>query len=122
VNALYIYGGTAIIDCIASAFFTNPGSGVANSGNVALIATSGTLHLTNCETNGGDHGLVLNGSSGSAAFVFINDFEINNCMGDAVVLDYGSEFWANQLWCSNQTIANSAGAYNGITVDPNFAG
>ena len=122
VNALYIYGGTAVVDCIASAFFTNPGSGVANSGNVAVIATSGTLHLTNCETNGGDHGLVLNGSSGSAAFVFINDLEINNCMGDAVVLNFGSEFWANQLWCSNQTIANSAGAYNGISVGPNFTG
>ena len=122
VNALYISGGSAVIDCIASAFFTNPGSGVANSGNVALIATAGTLHLTNCETNGGDHGLVLNGSSGTDAFVFINDFEINNCMGDAVVLGYGSQFWANQLWCSNQTIANSAGAYYGIHVSSSYTG
>ena len=122
VNALYISGGSAVIDCIASAFFTNPGSGVTNSGNVAMIATAATLHLTNCETNGGDHGLVLNGSSGSDAFVFINDFEINNCMGSAVVLNYGSQFWANQLWCSNQTIANSAGAYSGISVGSGYTG
>ena len=122
VNALYISGGSAVIDCIASSFSTNPGSGVTNSGNVAMIATAGTLHLTNCETNGGDHGLVLNGSSGTDAFVFINDFEVNNCMGDAVVLNYGSQFWANQLWCSNQTIANSAGAYCGINVGSGYTG
>ena len=122
VNALYISGGSAVIDCIASAFYTNSGSGVANSGNVAMIATAGTLHLTNCETNGGDHGLILNGSSGSDAFVFINDLEINNCMGDAVDLNYGSQFWANQLWCSNQAIANSAGAYSGINVGSGYTG
>jgi hypothetical protein len=122
VNALYISGGSAVIDCLASAFYANSGSGVANSGNVAMIATAGTLHLTNCETNGGDHGLVLNGSSGQDAFVFINDLEINNCMGDAVDLNYGSQFWANQLWCSNQAIANSAGAYSGINVGSGYTG
>ena len=122
VNALYISGGSVVVDCIASAFYTNSGSGVTNSGNVSMIASAGTLHLTNCETNGGDHGLVLNGSSGGDAFVFINDFEINNTAGDAVVLDYGSQFWANQLWCSNQGIANSAGAYNGITVGSGYTG
>ncbi|HET9896482.1 MAG TPA: glycosyl hydrolase family 28-related protein [Streptosporangiaceae bacterium] len=122
VNALYISGGSAVIDCVASAFFTNSGSGVTNSGNVSMIATAGTLHLTNCETNGGDHGLVLNGSTGTDAFVFINDLEINNCMGHAVVLDYGSQFWANQLWCSNQTVANTAGAYNGINVGSGYTG
>jgi Pectate lyase superfamily protein len=122
VNALYISGGSVVVDCIASAFYTNSASGVANSGNVSMIASAGTLHVTNCETNGGDHGLVLNGSSGGDAFVFINDFEINNSVGDAVVLDYGSQFWANQLWCSNQGISNSAGAYNGITVGSGYTG
>jgi hypothetical protein len=122
VNALYISGGSVVIDCIASAFYTNPGSGVTNSGNVAMIASAGTLHLTNCETNGGDHGLVLNGSGGGDAFVFINDLEINNTAGDAVVLDFGSQFWANQLWCSNQDVLNSAGACNGITVGSGYKG
>lgn len=121
VNALYISGGSAVVDCIASSFATNSGSGVTDSGNVAMIAPAGTLHLTNCETNGGDHGLVLDGT-GSDAFVFINDFEINNCMGDAVVLNTGSEFWASQLWCSNQTIDNIKGPYCGINVGPAYQG
>jgi hypothetical protein len=68
--------------------------------------------------------LVLNGSSaaGPDAFVFINDFEINNCMGNAVVLNYGSQFWANQLWCSNQTIANDVAPYCAISVGANYTG
>ena len=123
VNALYISGGSAVIDCVATQFSANAGSGVTNSGNVALVAPGGTLHLTNCETNGGDHGLVVNGSSSSSpGFVFINDFEINNCRGHAVVLNYGSQFWANQLWCSNQSVANSAGEYCGISVGSTFTG
>jgi Pectate lyase superfamily protein len=121
VNALNISDGTVVVDCLASAFYTNSGSGVTNSGNIAMIAPAGTVHLTNCETNGGDHGLILNGT-GSDAFVFINDLEINNTVGDAVVLDTGSQFWANQLWCSNQGVANTSGAYNGITVGSGFTG
>ena len=123
VNALYIYGNSEVVDCIASTFSANSGSGVANSGNVTMISPAATLHLTNCETNSGDHGLVLNGSSGNGAtFVFINDLEVNNCMGDAVVLNYGAQFWANQLWCSNQAVANSAGAYDGISVGSGYTG
>ena len=122
VNALYISGNTVVVDCIASAFYTNSGSGVTTSGNIAMIAPAGTVHITNCETNGGDHGLVLSGSSVNDAFVFINDLEINNCLGDAVVLDAGSQFWANQLWCSNQLVPNSDGAYNGITVGSGYKG
>jgi len=71
---------------------------------------------------GWEQGKYRGGSSGSDAFVFINDLEINNCMGNAVVLNYGSQFWANQLWCSNQTIANTAGSYCGISVGTGFTG
>jgi len=123
VNAILSTGNTAVFDVVATTTATNSGSGVPTSGNVALTVSGGTLHLTNVVTNGGDHGLVLlSGTGATPGFVYVHDFEVNNCHGDAVDLNTGAECWFEQLWCSNQSISNSEAAYHGVNVGSSFDG
>lgn len=123
VNAVYMYGTTAGVDIISTQLYTNNGSGVTTAGNITMWGDCATLHVTNSITAGGDHGLVMGGGTGAnPAFVFLNDFEINNCFGDGVSLQTGSEVWANQLWCSLQSVAYTAGAYSGINAGTAFYG
>lgn len=121
VNALLINGGTAVVDCVATSFSTNNGSGQTNAANVAMISSAATVHLTNCIANGGDHGLVLQGGSPDS-FLFVHDFEVNNCHGHAVVLATGAQAWLEQLWCSNQSIANNEAAYDGVHIASTYGG
>lgn len=122
VNAVLVKNGTAVVDITATGLFTNPGSGVATAGNLSVLDTSATIHATGVETNGGDHGIYASGPGSHPSFFFLNDFEVNNCHGNGVHLETGSQFWANQLWCSNQPIDDAEGAYCGIYAGPGYTG
>ncbi len=73
---------------------TTIGNGI---GGIRMDGACGTLNLYNVYTFRGDWGLYIDGS---ATFVFIMNFQINNPRAGGVYCKgtSGHQFWANQLW------------------------
>lgn len=122
VNAVYITNGSAVQDIVATALFTNSGSGQPLPGAVAVNGTTGTLHMTNVVTNGGEHGLIASGTGSHPSFFFLHDVEVNNTAGHGIYLETGSQFWGNQLWLSDQTVPYPSGVYHGIYFGSGYTG
>lgn len=80
---------------------------------------SGTIRLTNVQTDRGDRGFWMRANGGAApAFVFMNDVEFNNYEVSGIQLDDGSQVWVNQAWCSG---AGST-PQNAVATSTTFAG
>jgi Pectate lyase superfamily protein/Right handed beta helix region len=124
VNGLYITGTTAVIDVRATSFSCNGGSGVPGASCILMDRGSGTLHLNNVTTNTGDYGLVTQngGTSSQPAFIFANDFEVNNPAIGGIRLSTGSQFWGEQCWLSDQGQKNAGAVRHGIEIDPAYNG
>jgi hypothetical protein len=91
-----------------------------NSGSVRMDNGANTLRLQNSQTQGGDRGLyMLDGTGSAPAFVFIDDFEINNPEVAGAEFVNGSQVYGTQLWVSS---AGYSGPNNGLLFDSTFTG
>jgi hypothetical protein len=80
---------------------------------------SGTMRLTNVQTDRGDRGFWMRANGGPApAFVFMNDAEFNNYSISAIQLDDGSQVWVNQAWCSGA----GSSPLNAVATSTTFQG
>jgi hypothetical protein len=92
-------------------------------GAIRMDGGAGTLRIRNCTTFRGDRGLIVTGSSGNVpAFVFIDDFEVNNPVVAGVEFDWGSQVWAEQLWISFSAVPMSTAVRQAVNVGPDFTG
>jgi hypothetical protein len=91
-------------------------------GGIRMDADAGTIHIRNTTTFRGDHGLIMtSGGSDVPAFVFLNDFEVNNPAVSGLQFDYGSQVWMEQYWATG-TAESSDTVRHGIVVGPDFTG
>lgn len=100
------------------------GGGVTGAGGAGVLIEDGfqTVRIRGSQTQGGDHGLIMQSGSGSApGFLFIDDFEINSPAVSGMDLTHGSQVWANELWVSGSGLASTVAA-SGIVVGSSFTG
>jgi len=124
VNGLYVTGTSAVIDVRGTTFSCNGGSAVPGASCILMDQAAATLHLNNVLTNSGDYGLITQNGANThePAFIFVNDFEINNPAIGGIRLSTGSQFWGEQCWLSDQPLSNSAAVRHGIEIDPAYNG
>jgi hypothetical protein len=98
-QALWQTTGCAGLTTNRCLWVTNAGT---NSGCILMDGASGSIRITNTCTIGGDRGFYMVASGGhSPEFVFINDFEVNNCAVEGMGFVNGAQVFANQLWLTN---------------------
>jgi polygalacturonase len=119
-QAVWFNGGAGCT--VADSYLTTTdGNGY---GGIRMDGDAGTLHIRNSTTFRGDHGLIMTQASGTTdvpAFVFINDFEVNNPAVSGLELDYGSQAWIEQYWATG-TAESPSTVRHGLVVGPDFAG
>jgi len=126
INCLYVTGTSADINVRATDMLAASGTGSSTGGVILMDDASGTLHLNNVTTGHGDYGLIVREGGGSTlnepAFIFINDFEVNNPAAGGIFLDSGGEFWGEQCWISDQGQSAGGAVRHGIVCTSNYQG
>lgn len=117
-NAIWMSGGQLLTvrDAILSQV---PGQ---NGSAIRMDNGAQTLRISNSQSQGGDRGLYLPSGSGTApAFVFMNDFEINNPQVAGCDLQAGSQVYGTNVWMSAAGNASTVNAV-GLNVGASFNG
>lgn len=130
---------TCVINCCAKGIWlTGPASGtygglslkditigtVAATGAacVYMDEVSATLTMYNVITFQGDRGFqITNGNANFPAFIFINNFQVNNPSIAGIQLDDGHAVYINQYWMTGFQHA-TAGPVYGINIRSGFSG
>lgn len=84
------------------------------------IAT-GSLQIYNTVTGQGDWGLYCGGTDNSPAFIYINNFQVNNPSVGGMYFQAGSQVWADYAWISMAGTPKGDLTY-GVYCDAGFQG
>lgn len=113
--------GLVIEDCwLGTANGTGYGAVRVDSTANTGIGT-GSLQIYNTVTLQGDWGLYCGGTGNAPAFIYINNFQVNNPRAGGMYLQSGSQVWVDYGWLSMQATPSTDLTY-GVYCDTSFEG